>query len=116
MGPIHFREIFKEKIWGGQNLARLVGKKLPPGKKIGESWELSDFGQDVSVVAEGEFAGEDLSKLLAQNSADITGCEGVREFGLLFKYLDALDNLSVQVHPNKHEAWYVLEAQPGAKL
>ena len=46
MGPIYFGEIFKEKVWGGQNLARLLGKKLPKGKKIGESWELSDFGED----------------------------------------------------------------------
>ena len=116
MGPIHFREILKEKIWGGQNLARLVGKTLPAGKNIGESWELSDFGQDVSVVAEGEFAGKNLSTLLAEHSVDIAGQAGIKEFGLLFKYLDALDNLSVQVHPNKHEAWYVLEAKPGAKL
>ncbi len=116
MGPIHFREIFKEKIWGGQNLARLVDKKLPPGKKIGESWELSDFGQDVSLVSHGDFAGVDLSKLLAQNSRDIPGQAGVRNFGLLFKYLDAADTLSVQVHPNKHETWYVLEARPGAKM
>lgn len=116
MGPIHFKEIFKEKIWGGQNLSRLLGKQLPGGKKIGESWELSDFGQDVSVVADGEFAGENLAGLLAKYSRQITGREGVREFALLFKFLDAVETLSVQVHPHKHEAWYILEARPGAKL
>ncbi len=116
MGPIHFKEIFKEKIWGGQNLSKLLGKQLPAGKKIGESWELSDFGQDLSVVADGEFAGEDLTRLLAKHSHQITGREGVREFGLLFKFLDAVERLSVQVHPHKHEAWYILEARPGAKL
>ena len=116
MGPIHFREIFKEKIWGGQNLSRLLGKKLPAGKKIGESWELSDFGEDRSVVAGGEFAGVELPSLLAEHSRQITGVEGVRQFGLLFKFLDAVETLSIQVHPQKHEAWYVLEARPGAKL
>ncbi|MCK4851130.1 MAG: class I mannose-6-phosphate isomerase, partial [Phycisphaerae bacterium] len=95
---------------------RLLGKKLPAGKKIGESWELSDFGQDLSVVAEGEFAGVDLPSLLAEHSRQITGCEGVSQFGLLFKFLDAVETLSVQVHPRKHEAWYILEARPGAKL
>ncbi len=116
MGPIHFREIFKEKIWGGQNLARLLGKKLPAGKKIGESWELSDFGEDRCVVADGEFAGVDLPSLLAEHSRQITGGERVRQFGLLFKFLDAVETLSIQVHPQKHEAWYILEARPGAKL
>ena len=116
MGPIHFREIFKEKVWGGQNLARLLGKRLPVGKKIGESWELSDFGEDRSVVAGGEFPGEDLASLLANHKREISGGEGVKEFGLLFKFLDAAEPLSVQVHPQKHEAWYILEARAGAKL
>ena len=116
MGPIHFKEIFKEKIWGGQNLGRLLGKNLPADKKIGESWELSDFGEDRSVVADGEFSGMDLPNLLAKYSKQITGREGVGQFGLLFKFLDAVEVLSVQVHPQKHEAWYILEARPGAKL
>ncbi len=116
MGPIQFKEIFKEKIWGGQNLARLLGKKLPAGKKIGESWELSDFGQDRSVVAEGEFGGVKLPSLLADHSREITGVERVSQFKLLFKFLDAVEKLSVQVHPQKHEAWYILEARAEAKL
>ncbi|NIA06822.1 MAG: mannose-6-phosphate isomerase [Actinobacteria bacterium] len=116
MGPIYFGEIFKEKVWGGQNLARLLGKELPSGQNIGESWELSDFGEDCSVVAEGELAGQSLRTLLAEHSREITGQDGVTEFGLLFKYLDAVGTLSVQVHPSKHEAWYILEARPGAKL
>ena len=116
MGPIHFKEIFKEKIWGGQNLSRLLGKNLPSGQKIGESWELSDFGDDRSVVATGEFSGVDLPSLLAAHSRQITGVAGVSQFRLLFKFLDAVEKLSVQVHPQKHEAWYILEARPGAKL
>ena len=116
MGPIHFREILKEKVWGGQNLGRLLGKELPEGKKIGESWELSDFGQDCSEVAGGELAGQSLPELLGAYSREIMGRDGVDEFGLLFKFLDAVETLSVQVHPNKHESWYVLEARPGAKL
>ena len=87
MGPINFGEIFKEKIWGGQNLAKVLGKKLPEGKRIGESWELCDFGEDISVVAEGELAGQNLRQLLADHSREITGQHSVKEFGLLFKYL-----------------------------
>lgn len=116
MGPIHFSEIFVEKVWGGRNLNSLLGKELPQGLKIGESWELSDFGDDCTVVSRGEHKGKNLRELLAEHSREITGRDSVTEFGLLFKYLDAVDVLSVQVHPNKHEAWYVLEAQPGAKM
>ena len=116
MGPLHFKEILKEKVWGGRNLARLLGKKLPSGQNIGESWELSDFGEDCSSVAEGEHKGKNLPELLGSHSSQIMGREDVREFGLLFKYLDATETLSVQVHPNKHEAWYILAARPGAKL
>jgi len=116
MGPIHFREIFKEKVWGGRNLAALLGKSLPEGKNIGESWELSDFGDDCSVVSQGRFSGRNLRELLASHSCEITGQDSANEFPLLFKYLDATDTLSVQVHPNKHEAWYILQAAPGAKL
>ena len=116
MGPLFFKEIFKEKIWGGQNLARLLSKKLPKDKKIGESWELTDFGNDLSIVAVGEFAGTKLPDLLRKYSREITGREGIKDFGLLFKFLDATETLSVQVHPHKHEAWYILEARPGAKL
>ena len=116
MGPIHFREIIKEKVWGGQNLARLLAKQLPTDKKVGESWELSDFGQDCSVVDRGQMRGLTLENLLAEHSPEITGRADVKEFGLLFKFLDAVETLSVQVHPNKHEAWYILEAREGAKL
>jgi len=116
MGPIHFKEIFKEKVWGGQNLAKLLDKKLPISKKIGESWELSDFGQDCSIVDQGPFKGQSLRELLAGRSKEIFGRGGVAEFPLLFKFLDAVETLSVQVHPHKHEAWYILQAQPGAKL
>ena len=116
MGPIHFSEIFVEKVWGGRNLNSLLGKELPQGLKIGESWELSDFGDDCTVVSRGEHKGKNLRELLAEHSREITGRDSVTEFGLLFKYLDAVDVLSVQVHPNKHEAWYILQAQPGAKL
>ncbi len=116
MGPILFREIFKEKVWGGRNLAHLLAKELPPGVNIGESWELADLGDDCSEVSTGQFEGRSLSDLLGEFSAEISGVQGLSELGLLFKFLDAADALSVQVHPNKHEAWYVLAAQPGTKM
>lgn len=116
MGPLHFSEIFKEKVWGGRNLAALLGKNLPEGLKIGESWELSDFGDDCTVVSRGEHKGKNLRDLLAENSREVTGRDSVTKFGLLFKYLDAVGSLSLQVHPNKQECWYILQTEPGAKL
>lgn len=116
MGPIYFKEIFKEKVWGGKNLSRLLDKKLPAGKKIGESWELSDFGEDCSIVGRGPLRGRSIRELLGEFSQEILGVAGVQEIGLLFKYLDAVGTLSVQVHPRKHESWYILEARPGARL
>ena len=58
--PFTFRPIFKERVWGGRNLERLYHKPLPPGPPIGESWEISDRPGDVSVIANGPLAGQDL--------------------------------------------------------
>lgn len=131
--PLKFGAIFKERIWGGQHLATVVGKALPQGARIGESWEISDHGPDSSVVRDGPYAGASLHELVSAHAADLLGTEvssvqGAR-FPLLFKFLDAQDWLSVQVHPEdaypavrekgelgKTEAWYVVWAAPGAKL
>lgn len=125
--PLKFEPIFKRRIWGGRNLESMLGKRLPPQEPIGESWELADLEHDQSVVAAGPAAGRTLAQLVADWGTDLMGRASLFDgrFPLLIKFLDACDVLSVQVHPDeayvqrhggdarvKHEAWYVLHAQP----
>jgi mannose-6-phosphate isomerase len=128
--PLIFQPRFKERIWGGRELERLYGKRLPPGKVIGESWEISDRPGDASVIANGPLAGQDLRWLMEHQAADILGPAkpaGDGRFPLLCKILDAREKLSLQVHPPaaqaaelrgdpKTEMWYIAAAAPGASL
>jgi mannose-6-phosphate isomerase len=127
--PLTFRPIFKQRVWGGRELERLYHKPLPPSVPIGESWEMSDRLDDVSVIANGPLAGKDLRWLMEHQAADLLGDakpHGGR-FPLLLKILDAQEKLSLQVHPPaamasalggepKTEMWYVAQAVPGAEL
>lgn len=127
--PLTFQPIFKERVWGGRKLAGLYGKALPEGKVIGESWEMTDRPEGVSVIANGPLAGRDLRWLLEQHGADVLGhplAPGER-FPWLVKLLDASDDLSLQVHPPAHKAlllggepktemWFIADAEPGAKI
>ncbi len=123
--PLIFQPIFKPKIWGGRRLASLLDKHLPGDEPIGESWEVADLEDDQSVVAAGPAAGRTLTELMQTWGPDLLGDAQPFEgrFPLLIKYLDALQHLSVQVHPNeamarreggcvrlKNEAWYILDA------
>lgn len=129
--PLVFTPIFKDRIWGGSRLAELFGKAISSGQ-TGESWELSAVPGDVSVVASGLLKGKTLSELIATYPEELLGKRVVEHYGatfpLLFKFLDARDDLSIQVHPDdtmaqeyhggfgKTEMWYVLDAEPGAEL
>jgi mannose-6-phosphate isomerase len=128
--PVRFEPLYKEKIWGGRNLERLFGRNLPPGKSVGESWELADLAEGVSVVANGPAAGTSLTDLTSKWGRDLLGrSEPMADgrFPLLLKFLDANDVLSLQVHPDeeavaeigreaalKTECWYVVESRGGA--
>lgn len=129
--PVVFRPILKPKPWGGQRLARLFGKALPPGERIGESWELSDLPGNESVVRDGPCEGRTIRTLVSEWGADLLGGAPLvdERFPLLIKFLDARENLSIQVHPKpaggasstlaggvKHEAWYVVEADEQADI
>lgn len=127
--PLTFQPIFQERIWGGRKLETLYGKALPPGKIIGESWEISDRSDANSVVTNGPLAGKTLSELMHSHRAEIMGRARSPDgrFPLLIKLLDAQDNLSLQVHPPQHlaadlggcaktEMWYVSAAEPGSML
>lgn len=129
MYPLLFEPLLVEKIWGGRNLERLFGRALPEGKDIGESWELTDLPNGVSVVRNGPLAGTSLTDLTRMAGTALLG--GARagddgRFPLLLKLLDANDILSLQVHPDaeavarigpdaalKTECWYVLESREG---
>ena len=126
---LKFEPIYKQRIWGGQKLREVFGKELPPGEKIGESWELADLSEDKSVIANGELAGRTLRSAIEQYPKEITGDENFPlPFPLLIKILDAEDVLSVQVHPDpetclrmgkgepKTECWYIIAAEPGAVI
>ncbi len=128
--PLTFQPIFKERVWGGRNLERLFGKSLPAGQVIGESWEITDRPEGVSVIANGPFAGKNLRWLMDHAGDELLGpakraADG--RFPLLVKLLDAQDKLSLQVHPPAHKAaalggeaktemWYVADATPAADI
>ncbi|MFC1677390.1 type I phosphomannose isomerase catalytic subunit [Planctomycetota bacterium] len=129
MYPLKFKPIYKQRIWGGQKLREVFGKNLPPGQKIGESWELVDLPNDKSIIANGELTGKTLNQAIKQYPKEITGDENFSlPFPLLIKLLDAQDVLSVQVHPDiqtcqrmgkgepKTECWYIISAEPGAAI
>ena len=117
-----------ERVWGGNHLDALYGKPIPPGKIIGESWELSDRPDAQSIVDSGEFDGWTLRQLLEKYPREMLGKLPDRaRFPLLVKYVDAGDKLSVQVHPDddgakqfndlgKSECWVVVHAEPGAQI
>ena len=128
--PFVFEPIFKDRIWGGRELARLYAKPIPAGEPTGEAWEVSDRPGDASVITNGPLAGKNLRWLMENHAAEILGAakpaaEG--RFPLLCKILDARDKLSLQVHPPaskaaelkgepKTEMWYIADAAPGASL
>jgi len=128
--PLIFHPIFKERIWGGREIEKLYGKKLPSGKVIGESWEISDRPGDESVIANGQFAGKNLRWLMENHARDLLGDAkpaSENRFPLLVKILDAREKLSLQVHPPagkaaelkgepKTEMWFIADAAPGAEL
>ena len=127
--PILFTPITQERVWGGRDLERKLGRTLPPGKVIGESWEIVDRPEAQSVVASGEFAGQTLRSLVENRTAWLLGPAGdpARPFPILIKWLDCQERLSLQVHPPaevapllkgepKTENWYVAGAEPGAGL
>lgn len=128
--PLVFEPVFKDRIWGGQELKRLYGKQIPIDSLIGEAWEICDRPGDASVIANGPLAGKDLHWLMENHASEILGnaqpaAEG--RFPLLCKILDARQKLSLQVHPParkaaelkgepKTEMWFIADAAPGACL
>jgi mannose-6-phosphate isomerase len=129
--PIKFEPILKDKIWGGSKLKNILNKNTQ-SDKTGESWELSGVEGDESIVSNGFLAENSLPEIIEIYMADIVGEKNYKTFGLefplLFKYIDADDVLSIQVHPDdelskerhnaygKTEMWYILDADKGADI
>ncbi len=129
--PLKFKPIFKERLWGGAKINQVLGKNCAEDR-IGESWEISTVDGDVSEVANGAYTGKLLTSLIKEFKAELVGAKIYDKFGdtlpLLIKFIDANQDLSVQVHPNdelaqsrhqslgKTEMWYVMQADEGAQL
>ena len=128
--PLRFEPIFKRLIWGGRRLATVLRKPIGEGSEYAESWEISDHRADVSRVLDGPFAGATLRDLVRNHADDLFGpALGPREqFPLLVKFIDAQQDLSVQVHPDdargrrlandngKTETWVIVHAEPGSRI
>ncbi len=130
--PLKFKPFFQEKIWGGDKIKTVLNKDFGKQDNCGESWEISGVEGFVSVVSNGFLAGNNLQELIEIYMGDLVGDKVYDKFGLefplLIKFIDAKDDLSIQVHPNdrlskerhnaygKTEMWYVLDADKGAKL
>ena len=152
MEPLRFQPVFQKRMWGGNRLQWVLEKPIPAeleGKPVGESWEVADLppgtvkadstGADAdgslsNVITQGPYRGESLRRILSDERMRKELMGGGESkllngyFPLLVKFLDAQQDLSVQVHPDaaycaknpgaamKSEAWFVLHAEPGAKI
>jgi len=129
--PLKFKPILKEKIWGGEKLNQQLNKDSK-SKELGESWEISAVPEDVSVVINGKLKGKSLQELLEFYKSDFLGKKNYKRFGnifpLLIKFIDAKQDLSIQLHPDdelakkrhnsfgKTEMWFVMQADVDANL
>lgn len=116
--------------WGGNRLGSIFGKHIPPGEKIGESWELSDHPEGPSSIEGGPYDGELFGDLVRRFPEEMVGRSAAPErFPLLVKYIDAQEDLSIQVHPSdsdaarlgmsdrgKTECWWILDCPPNGEI
>lgn len=130
--PLKFKTQFKDKIWGGHKIKTILGKDFSPLPNCGETWEISGVKGNISVVENGELQGQNLVSLIETYKEKLVGKAVFQKFGtefpLLIKFLDANDDLSIQVHPNdemakerhnsfgKTEMWYIFQADKAAVL
>jgi len=130
--PLKFEPLLKDKVWGGYALEKHFNKKPSGLPNIGESWEISAVEGNLSVVSNGFLAGNNIEELIEVYMGDITGDSVFEKFGntfpLLIKFIEAGNDLSIQVHPGdkmakekhgdfgKTEMWYVLESDKDSKI
>jgi mannose-6-phosphate isomerase len=128
--PLRFNPILRRLIWGGRRLGTILHKPIGEASDYAESWEISDYRDSVSVVENGPLAGSTIRELLHWYGPGLLGSalKGHEQFPLLVKYIDAHQDLSVQVHPDdekgrrlagdsgKTETWVILQADPGSAI
>ena len=130
--PLKFEPILKDKIWGGTRLKTMLYKEISDANCCGESWEVSGLVDDESMIINGFLAENNLNELLEIYMTELVGEKNYEKYGLgfplLIKFIDAQDNLSVQVHPDdelaqrkygqsgKTEMWHVIASEPGSGL
>lgn len=131
MKALQFNALLKTTIWGGEEVTALKKLENAP-EQVGESWEISGVPGNETVVADGEFKGETLERLIGRFGAELVGKRNLERYGttfpLLIKFISAAQDLSIQVHPDdamaqrmghpygKTEMWYIVHTQPGASL
>lgn len=131
MQPIKFQPLLKQTLWGGDKIVAFkhLDSQL---ENVGESWEISGVKDNETIVKEGPLKGKSLNEVVAELKDRLVGKDNYQRFGdefpLLIKFIDARQDLSIQVHPNdeiahkqgkprgKTEMWYLMESEPGAKL
>jgi len=126
---LRFQSLYQERVWGGRALETALGRTLPAGDPIGESWEIVDRTEAQSIVEGGTHNGQSLRGVLTKHGADLMGPNwpAGRPFPILVKWLDCRERLSLQVHPPasvagelkgepKTENWYIAQTAPGAEL
>ncbi|MBC2602839.1 type I phosphomannose isomerase catalytic subunit [Puniceicoccus vermicola] len=129
MNPVLFQPIYKERVWGGRSLEDSLGRELPGGKVIGESWDLVDRPDDASLICGSEDERQTIRSLIESDPEGIMGKGWKAEdrFPILVKWLDCQQRLSLQVHPPasiapslggepKTENWFVADTQADAGL
>jgi mannose-6-phosphate isomerase len=129
MHLIQFTPIYQERVWGGRGFEQSLGRLLPDGKVVGESWEIVDRPEAQSFVADGEFKGLSIRSLIEKHGSAVMGpsYDVKKPFPILVKWLDCQDRLSLQVHPPlsvagrlggepKTENWYIADCKAGAEL
>lgn len=126
---LRFQPLYQTRVWGGRALETALGRTLPPGDPIGESWEVVDRPEAQSVVDGGTLNGQSLRSILQRDPAQVMGpgWPAEKRFPMLVKWLDCRERLSLQVHPPeavareldgepKTENWYIAHTAPGAEL
>ena len=129
--PVKFQSILKHRIWGGEKIGTLFAKDLPQDQlPIGECWELVDLPEEQTIISNGMFDKLSFRDLLNKHGQNLgfNEVQAKEHFGLLIKFIDAADKLSVQVHPDsdicklypqarsKTECWYIMHAEEGATI